>query len=116
MLKKYFTPEIFFCIAIFIGMPVCVSYALLDKFVTPRVILVSVFVLVFVAVIFRKEENASLLKSIPFISLCIFLLLFAFSITKSLNPGESPRPPGIFPGDRDFTFLCVCLSMVEACV
>jgi hypothetical protein len=29
-----------FCIALFIGMPVCVDYSLLDPFLTPRIALI----------------------------------------------------------------------------
>jgi len=90
MLKKYLTPEIFFCLAMFVGMPICVSYRLLDPFISPRVILVAASVAVLtIVMIFRKSENASLLKSIPVISLGAFLLLYALSITKSLNPGDA---------------------------
>jgi O-antigen ligase len=90
MLKKYFSPEILFCLVIFIGMPVCISYRLLDPFVSPRVILIAAFSILMLAVLmFRKPEDAMWLRSVPVISLVIFLLLYALSVRNSLNAGDA---------------------------
>src|SRR6188768_797614 len=90
MIKKYFSPQVFFCLAIFVGMPVCVSYSLLDPFITPRVILVAATAIILLLILmFGKTEDAYWLRSVPVISLGIFLLLYALSTTKSLNPGDA---------------------------
>src|SRR5689334_14387533 len=77
-----------FCILIFFAFPVCVSYQLMDPFITPRVILISAaaFVFCFVA-LFWKDDGR--LKSVPVYSLLAFLLLTAISIFRSLNPGDA---------------------------
>ncbi|MEO8087928.1 MAG: O-antigen ligase family protein [Bacteroidota bacterium] len=90
MLKKYFSPVHLFCISLFLALPVCISYQIQDSFVTPRVILIAATVLALsIALIIKARPAHDLLRSTPILALLAFLVLFAISISKSLNPGDA---------------------------
>ncbi len=90
MMKKYFSTPVVFCFLLFLVFPVCVSYQLMDAFVTPRVILIAATVLVLVLItFFQSPINIDALKNVAVYALLIFLLLYAFSIFKSINSGDA---------------------------
>ena len=90
MPKTFLYARGLFYLTIFLALPVCVSYQLPDPFVTPRVILISALFLVLIPVIFFKPLNGvAVFQNLPFLSLLVFMLLYAFAISKSLNPGDA---------------------------
>ncbi|CAN5536380.1 hypothetical protein BH11BAC1_BH11BAC1_06440 [soil metagenome] len=90
MLKKIFSPPVLFCIVLFLAMPVCISYQVQDSFITPRVILVAATVLALcILLIIKARPGPDLLRRFPVQALLAFLVLFAISIFKSINPGDA---------------------------
>lgn len=90
MPKKIFSTPFLFCIVLFLALPACISYQLLDPFITPRVLLISATVLLLSLVLFfRSQKIPGLISSIPVMSFLTFLILYAISISKSLNPGDA---------------------------
>ena len=90
MLKNIFSAPVLFCLVLFLVLPACISYQLQDPFVTPRVILIAAMALLLCLVVFFRSCDApDLSRSIPVLSFLAFLLLYAISISKSLNPGDA---------------------------
>ncbi len=90
MLKKYSLPSILLCIVLFIAFPVCVSYQIVDPFVTPRLVLLSATVIILFLFYFFGPRNQSAINvNLPLISFLAFLFLYGISITKSINPGDA---------------------------
>ena len=90
MLKKIFSAPVLFCISLFLLLPVCVHYRLMDPFITPRVVLMAATVLVLMLVVFfQRNENPVNIPLVPLYSFLAFLILMAMSISASLNPGDA---------------------------
>lgn len=90
MLKKIFSAPFLFCFVLFLVLPACISYQLQDPFITPRVILIAATMLLLsLVVFFRSCDAPDLSRSIPVLSFLAFLILYAISISKSLNPGDA---------------------------
>src|SRR5687768_8388433 len=90
MLKRIASPSLFFCITMFMVFPLCISYALPDPFITPRVMLVAALSLIMMTwFIFKPAVSRGWILSLPVVALGVFLLLYALSISKSLNPGDA---------------------------
>lgn len=90
MLKKILSAPFLFCIIFFIGFPICISYQLQDPFVTPRLILISTTVFAFsIFFLFRPHLESHSFPLTPIFSFLTFMLLYAISISKSLNPGDA---------------------------
>lgn len=87
-MKKFFSPPFIFCILFFLVFPACVSYAVMDPFITPRVILTACTTAVFSLWLFLKVKPDGNIPGVPVLMLAVFLMLYAFSTSLSLNPGD----------------------------
>jgi O-antigen ligase len=89
MLRKLFTAPVLFCLLFFAVFPACVSYDLPDPFITPRVILSGVSLLVLSLLAFFRPAGGEGMNRIPVYALLVFMLLTALSVWNSLNPGDA---------------------------
>lgn len=90
MLKKIFSFPFLFSFILFIGFPICISYHLQDPFITPRLILISTTVITFsIIFLFSSRKEPFSFPVITVFSFLAFMVLYAISISKSLNPGDA---------------------------